>query len=218
MEKMIYVDDELCKKCGGQCCKKSGCDFLPSDFKKLNYTSLIKELEKGYISIISTICFYQENKKTYWAPVLSLRIKNKDRNTVDLVSYKTGCSLLTEIGCPLSIEERPALALSLIPTENFPKCDQQIKMEQGLKAWMKYQDVLSQLVAHYVHRSVKEQVQFDMDKLDEFLKNCTKGQLLFDREVAELANVNKIYKDAVYSIKTLEKQGLYKPNKNKRKK
>ena len=29
------VSTEECKKCGGQCCKALGCQFSPSDFKKI---------------------------------------------------------------------------------------------------------------------------------------------------------------------------------------
>ena len=34
-----YENIELCKKCGGYCCKKSGCDYFVSDFEnmKLEY-------------------------------------------------------------------------------------------------------------------------------------------------------------------------------------
>ena len=29
---MEYENKEICKKCGGFCCKKSGCDYFVSDF------------------------------------------------------------------------------------------------------------------------------------------------------------------------------------------
>lgn len=46
-----YVDKEMCKKCGGVCCKQNGCIYLPRDFKNMNINYLIQELEKGNISI-----------------------------------------------------------------------------------------------------------------------------------------------------------------------
>ena len=35
------VSTEECKKCGGQCCKALGCQFSPSDFKKIDYDTLL---------------------------------------------------------------------------------------------------------------------------------------------------------------------------------
>ena len=45
------VNEEVCKKCRGVCCKQCGCHFSPDDFKEISYEYLKKELEKGYISI-----------------------------------------------------------------------------------------------------------------------------------------------------------------------
>ncbi len=46
-----YVNYEMCKKCGGVCCKQIGCAYIPQDFKSLEYNYLINLLEQGNISI-----------------------------------------------------------------------------------------------------------------------------------------------------------------------
>ena len=30
-----YENKEICKQCGGYCCKKSGCDYFVSDFESM---------------------------------------------------------------------------------------------------------------------------------------------------------------------------------------
>lgn len=50
---MEYENKELCSKCGGRCCKKSGCDYYVSDFKSIDKNTIIKVLETGNVSIVS---------------------------------------------------------------------------------------------------------------------------------------------------------------------
>lgn len=47
----IYINKDLWAKCKGSCCKVSGCMYMPSDFKKMKYLTIKKELSKGNISI-----------------------------------------------------------------------------------------------------------------------------------------------------------------------
>ena len=49
MKKM--ENKQLCKECGGRCCKIMGCHYSPDDFEEITYESLKKEIEKGFISI-----------------------------------------------------------------------------------------------------------------------------------------------------------------------
>lgn len=36
MKIIEYENKELCAKCGGICCKKSGCDYFVSDFQSMD--------------------------------------------------------------------------------------------------------------------------------------------------------------------------------------
>ena len=40
MEK--YIDEEMCKKCGGLCCMQNGCVYMPTDFKSMEFDYLKK--------------------------------------------------------------------------------------------------------------------------------------------------------------------------------
>ena len=54
---MEYENKELCSKCGGRCCKKSGCDYFVSDFKIIDKNTILKVLETGNVSIVSAFKF-----------------------------------------------------------------------------------------------------------------------------------------------------------------
>lgn len=194
----IYIDDNLCKKCGGKCCKRSGCTFFPQDFERMSYNYLLEVLNKEYISISSEINFDVDQKgNLIWMPKLYLRIRNNNREIVDLVSYKSGCSILTENGCPLSEEKRPSMALSYKPMPNG-ECFQTIEYDKIIKAWDKYQDVLSVLVTHFTHKSVKEMIEYDIENLKRILtaKLATRE---FDDETVELLQMLELYNKSKYS-------------------
>lgn len=42
-----YVDKEMCAECKGECCKESGCMYMPSDFKSFLFPKLKKKLLEG---------------------------------------------------------------------------------------------------------------------------------------------------------------------------
>lgn len=44
MEKQENKD--ICRCCGGKCCKKSGCDYAPKDFESLKINDLYNKLEE----------------------------------------------------------------------------------------------------------------------------------------------------------------------------
>ncbi len=54
-----YENKEICKECGGKCCKKCGCDYLPKDFEDLSTNGLLERITGGggYI-----YCIYAKHK------------------------------------------------------------------------------------------------------------------------------------------------------------
>ena len=153
---MEKENKELCKKCGGFCCIKSGCDYSAKDFNDLRYDALYNILMEGKTSIVAFLSI-EKNKfgREYVTPFLYLRARNTGRDAVDLLSFKTKCSLLTENGCyPL---EDP---LEIVMT------------------WKNYQKVLAKLVKRITGKSVEKQLECDIEKLfndilNENLENVT---------------------------------------------
>lgn len=163
---MIELENaELCKKCKGKCCKKSGCDYYINDFESLKIDYLENKLMSGKISIVACIRFQTlPNGKQVFEPILYLRARNINRDIVDLISMKTTCTQLTESGCSYTFENRPSGGKNLIPRENnrcYPKDDQLEK----IKEWIPYQKILSRLVKRITKMSVNQVIEKDIIEL-----------------------------------------------------
>lgn len=110
-----YENKELCKNCGGYCCIKSCCDYGVDNFSIITLNKILEKLNSAYASIVSTLLFKTDEKgKKYISPFLYLRARNVGRESVDLLSMKTRCSLLKSDGCAFSLDERPKGGINLI--------------------------------------------------------------------------------------------------------
>lgn len=160
-------DLSICSKCGGMCCKKSGCDYASNDFVNLKYQSLIDELNKGDKSIVAMINFNTlKNGRLIAEPYLYIRARNNDRDIVDLISMKTRCSQLTDTGCMHSYEDRPFGGKNLKPSkmEDGP-CRPVISPIYIIDSWRDYQKILRKLVKYYTGMSVECKIKMDVENL-----------------------------------------------------
>lgn len=164
-QNLKYENKEICKKCGGYCCKKSGCDYFVSDFESMKLDYLEKVLNTGRVSIIASFDFKRlSNGKLVYTPILSLRARNNNRDIIDLLSLKTRCASLEENGCHYDINKRPGGGSSLIPKEN-KQCYSKINKIEELKKWIPYQKILERLVKRYTKMSVTEKLKEDVENL-----------------------------------------------------
>lgn len=86
---MVELENkDVCKKCGGKCCKKCGCDYYIEDFENFKINYLEKRLRDGNMSIVASIIFSVVKGKCVAKPFLYLRARNKGRDIVDLLSLK----------------------------------------------------------------------------------------------------------------------------------
>lgn len=155
-----------CKSCGGDCCKKSGCDYIPSDLSSLHKEQLYRVLCEGKISIVSALLFDRlKDGKLIISPFLYLRARNQNRPIVDLVSLKTPCSQLGENGCKYDFEHRPSGGTNLIPTANHMDCHPNIEPTLLMKDWWRYQRVLEKLVKRFTGVSVDVKLKEDIEGL-----------------------------------------------------
>lgn len=164
MENIKLEDKEICSKCKGMCCKKSGCDYSTSDFNDLSLKALDEILKSGNVSIVSALDIkMSKNGNKYLVPFLYLRARNKNREVVDLLSLKTCCSVLTEKGCPYPLDKRPSGGVNLVPskTECYPlKSPLEI-----VKGWETYQNALSKMVKRLTGKSVDKKLREDTENL-----------------------------------------------------
>lgn len=161
---MEKENKKLCKKCGGFCCIKSGCDYSAKDFDDLRYDALYKVLLEGKTSIVAFIRI-SKNKlgQEYIVPFLYLRARNTGREVVDLLSLKTRCSLLTENGCEYDTDKRPSGGVNLIPDKDG--CYPLENPFDIINTWESYQKVLARLVKRFTGKSVDKQLECDIEKL-----------------------------------------------------
>lgn len=178
----INENKEVCKNCGGRCCKKSGCDYWPSDLPDKTYKGILKFLENGKVSIVAMMNFKRINGKLCNFPFLYLRERNTGRDVVDLLSMKTPCSNLTEHGCSYTYEERPSGGKNLTPSKDglcYPKEDNLQKVLE----WSPYQKQLEKIVKRYTGLSIDNKIKEDVvtlltDIKEENFKNVSELEII----------------------------------------
>jgi Fe-S-cluster containining protein len=163
---------DVCRKCGGKCCKKCGCAYVPSDFESMSIDYLQEKLKEGNISITSTLLFDKlNNGETTCTPFLYLRVRNINRPIVDILSFKTPCLMLKENGCAYNFEKRPTGGKNLVPQPDF-KCVPKEDLEKLIIIpWARYQKTLARLVKRITGNSVDEQFYNDLENLFISIKN-----------------------------------------------
>ena len=178
----INENKEVCKNCGGRCCKKSGCDYWPSDLPDKTYKGILKFLENGKVSIVAMMNFKRINGKLCNFPFLYLRERNTGRDVVDLLSMKTPCSNLTEHGCNYTYEERQSGGKNLTPSKYglcYPKKDNLQKVLE----WSPYQKQLEKIVKRYTGLSIDNKIKEDVVTLltdinEENFKNVSELEII----------------------------------------
>ena len=140
---------EICTMCGGRCCKKFPCHMSPDDFEDLSLNSLIRELNKGYISIAKA----RKDVFSKYRLFLRMRVEGHPIVDLDVDEKKLGpCVLLTPTGCILPYEKRTMGAKFLVPFEEkngMIHCLQYYGQEELLEDWKPYQNILRVLCVLY---------------------------------------------------------------------
>ncbi len=168
---------EICAKCGGYCCRKSGCDYFVSDLKATSLEYIEALLDTGRVSIIALLKFGRTPKGVITCtPILSLRSRNIGREAIDLLSFKTTCASLEENGCHFDLEHRPSGATAVIPDErvlqeteiddSFERhCKSSADKLEELYKWDAHQKKLSRIVKRRTGKSVYTVLEEDAETL-----------------------------------------------------
>jgi len=165
MENNKFENKNICAKCGGRCCQKSGCDYFVEDFESMETKYLEEFLKQGFASIVAFLEFEKLNSgKIVVTPILILRARNTNRDIIDLVSFKTKCMSLTDTGCKFDITNRPSGGSTLIPKENG-QCEESVDKLIELKKYLPYQRVLQRLVKKFTGLTFEAKLSQDMEKL-----------------------------------------------------
>jgi len=152
------VNESICEKCGGDCCKTMGCHISPFDLREISEQSIINFIdETGCVSIDwwegNPITNEHDGTKGFY-----LRIRNVNSAIVD-PAYKRQCSILTDKGCPLAFEYRPKGARELVP--GLLQCSPDYSKQQCAIDWYQYIDILSNVYDYYVSKGEVASPDFD---------------------------------------------------------
>lgn len=140
---------EICKKCGGGCCKAMGCHISPFDLKEISKESIIALIDESQCISIDwwegdPITNINDGTKSFY-----LRIKNIDAKVIDPTFGGHPCMLVTDTGCPLSFAYRPKGGRDLIPHISTNDCDAQYDKQQCAIEWREHLDVMQEVYEYY---------------------------------------------------------------------
>ena len=148
------INDEICSKCGGNCCKNEPCILSPDEFLRLNdITYMSNILDMGLLSIAPL---------TLRQDVFGIRVRGKfDFDTVvtGYCMHSNSCILHTKKGCLLGKTFRPTEGLMLMPEENRNgqrTCSSEYPLSQIITDWRKVQKEVLKLKHIYDKKTVKK--------------------------------------------------------------
>ena len=169
MEKIINNENiEVCKKCGGRCCKSYAGAYHPNDFgDNITYELLESAMETNNIAID----WYELDDGGMG---LYLRPRHVDGGKID-PSWEGQCVNLTDNGCKLSFDERPYGCKSLVPNISNACVEGTVSKLNAYEIWKPYQDILNKLYKKYVDTDYK--VSGEADELDIILSEIL-GELI----------------------------------------
>ena len=192
---------KLCSICKGHCCKSSGCELSPEDFKDgVTYEAIKERIDKGLISIdwwegnvFQELDEYDARSEENISKSLFLRMRNKNAPVVD-PSFGGECVALTENGCKLSYDERPKGGRALIPDLELQKEGFRIKCHSdwgkidSAIEWFEYRDILFKLMKEYFDPSTNkvlvllaEKCNVDLDRWREYLEDDSLFSIILSR-------------------------------------
>lgn len=143
-----YTNKELCKRCGGRCCKSSGCLYAPEDFEEISFNSLMELYEKNKVMFMHVGPWVGIWKITW---VLATPKVNGKRVIYDMIEEPQGnCVFLTEKGCALEYHHRPRGGKNLIPLEKDGKicCKALYNLEKAADDWEIYNELIAVVIDH----------------------------------------------------------------------
>ena len=143
MPKVINNENhDICKDCGGKCCKRMGGFLHPNDIAVFDESHIREMLDSGRYSIDWVEPYGDIPIDDY---VYFLRFRHVGAFRVD-PSFGGRCVMLTDEGCSLPFEER-AYGCKVLTPNSEGKCYDAYFKDQVAKDWNKpeYQSIMSKL-------------------------------------------------------------------------
>jgi len=142
--KKNYLNKNICKRCGGICCKKMPGACLPDDFGE----PLLENLTQAFRSGFYAVDWWEGDPtgKDMFAYGYFVRPKVKGENKIYSPSWGGECIFLKTTGCELKPEDRPANCRLLEPKEDENgelKCElHEINKKLVAIAWIPFHNII----------------------------------------------------------------------------
>ena len=135
-----FQNIEICKECGGKCCKRLPGSTLPEDFGEPMLENIRKAIDSGKWAV--DWWDGDPTGKTDLRCAYFIRPKTKEFSGVYDPSCGGECIFLTESGCQLQKDERPTECRLLEPKKDG-YCKQHGGGKRGAAvAWIPFQDLI----------------------------------------------------------------------------
>lgn len=166
IEETRYSNLEMCRKCGGWCCKRVPCALTPKQIVSLGYSiteesleELIKTGNYSIIRIYGTVYFdarYIIRHRMWGCGIATQSDDFTIYHGVPAGKNPRECVMLTDKGCSLSFEHRGAEARSMIPDLSYTndghinhRCHGFIGTDEMTIVWDPYHSILRKLYVKY---------------------------------------------------------------------
>jgi len=142
IKKKNYLNIELCKECGGSCCKRMPGGCFPEDFGKPLLKNLIEAFKSGNWAIDWWEGDPTEKNELEKAYYIRPKIKGAD-NLFD-PTFGGECVFLNDKGCELLPEERPLSCRMLEPKPKVENCIHHLgnEKQKAALAWLPFTDMI----------------------------------------------------------------------------
>lgn len=147
-----YESADICKSCGGSCCKSKGCSLSPEDMLREWGTEHVTKqmLEER----LPDSPFAIDHFALRGQPFYYLRMRHKCFTFIG-VDAMGECIAFTESGCDRTYENRPKGGRFLEGRENR-QCEQHYTQEMMVSDWSPYQKLLGGLWERFYARFEKD--------------------------------------------------------------
>jgi len=149
-----YLNESVCKECGGRCCKAMPGAMYPSDLEAVNKKSILKLLRTGNYAID-----WWEGDPRYDEGIDEYNhgyfLRPRTKNTPSWFDGSWGgeCIFLTGTGCKLKPDDRPHNCRMLEPGPNGKDCICHDESKQGAAiAWLPYHDIIEEIRSEHYER------------------------------------------------------------------
>ena len=147
-----HVNCSVCRKCGGTCCKRSGCGLMTCDVPVMSVSGIRRMLDTGKYSITFFCADFGDG---IIIPIPIMNAREIDSQRVNNSIIRKPCALHKENGCMLSDTERPTMGLLYIPKSDG-HCKMLVDQMETLQDWYPHAHMMEEVVRQETGKSSQE--------------------------------------------------------------